>query len=595
MRFPKGTFGVVLPAITIVLFAGLLAFSLVRLSRIEKDMHIEATQNMLWVIGRAQVGSLQLQKTATLYAEGRVEDAELNARLDSFLGQHSLLNQGPQRRQMQAMGYSVPLDQLDAQREELSAVITSLRAPNAEPLSRVHEILAPYDAMLARAATTAMVVEWNSLGDQLEKSRREASHIILSLIAIAIAGAIMAFHLISATRSAHARARQLERETAFSQLLVASSSAGVIACDLEFRCTLWNEAAAALFGISVAEAADQRLGQISGFLGGERIQTTVQNAFDGKPTELRDASFLTHINASPAYLDVSVFPLRDGTSIIGSILMISDVTEQHQARRALSERRDYLEEQVLLRTQELNAALGRERATTNIYRNFAAMISHQFRTPLAIIDSSLQRLIRRADRLSADEVVQRGGDARSAISRLVRLVETTLDVARLDSGQIENQSQLWDVRRLIEDAVKEQIEETPDRIIRCTDTDPIVAYCDPTHTEHIIANMLSNGAKYAPQGAPIQIESVLTEHHAGFRILNDGRIAPDEHGHLFDRYFRGSNAREKGGVGIGLYMARSLAQMQGGDLYFEETSSQQIAFTLILPRTGERRPISADI
>src|SRR5690606_4424800 len=113
------------------------------------------------------------------------------------------------------------------------------------------------------------------------------------------------------------------------------------------------------------------------------------------------------------------------------------------------------EEQVRLRTQELNAALSRERTATEIYRNFAAMISHQFRTPLAIVDSSLQRLVRRAGHFSTEQIVERSEQARVAISRLVRLVESTLDVARLDNGQIDKQTGPWDLDLLIGSAVKQ--------------------------------------------------------------------------------------------------------------------------------------------
>src|SRR5690606_36531198 len=140
---------------------------------------------------------------------------------------------------------------------------------------------------------------------------------------------------------------------------------------------------------------------------------------------------------------------------------------------------DYLEEQVLLRTQELNAALARERATTEIYRNFAAMVSHQFRTPLAIVDSALQRLMRRARHLTTEQIIDKGEQARSAILRLVRLVERTLDVARLDNGQIDKQTRPSDLDRLITAAIRRQSDETPDRDFDYTGIGPVIVDCDP--------------------------------------------------------------------------------------------------------------------
>lgn len=77
----------------------------------------------------------------------------------------------------------------------------------------------------------------------------------------------------------------------------------------------------------------------------------------------------------------------------------------------------------------------RERAAADLYRNSAAMISHRFRTPLAVADSALQRLIRRGAQAGAGEIATRAARAREAIAGLTRLVESTLDAARLETGQ----------------------------------------------------------------------------------------------------------------------------------------------------------------
>ena len=248
-----------------------------------------------------------------------------------------------------------------------------------------------------------------------------------------------------------------------------------------------------------------------------------------------------------------------------------------------------LEEQVLLRTQELNAALSRERATTEIYRNFAAMISHQFRTPLAIIDSALQRLMRRADRLTIEQIVGKGEQARLAISRLVRLVESTLDVARLDNGQIDKQTAPRDLDMLITNAVKQQAKERPDCKVDYTSIGPLIVECDPVHTDHVIANLLSNAAKYASPGTQIRISPVLAGRQVRCRVINEGYIDPDDRAHLFERYFRGRNAREKNGVGLGLYMARSLARLQDGDIWLED-SSDLVTFIFALPLADHSSP-----
>lgn len=582
-------FGILLPLLTICLFVVLIISSLIRLSTIEEDMRIEATQNMLWVITRAQVGSLELQQAASLRVEGQDEDLQVGQQLNNFLSYYKVLNDGPQRRQMDGMGLSDALDKIEEHEGELERLIANLSSGDDVALSRIREILWPYDAMLARAANKAMVAEWEDLGAKLDHSRNQVSAIFGSMVVIAIAGAGMTFYLVMASRSATSRARLLEQEKAFSQLLVASSIEGIVATDMDGCCTLWNDAVSTLIGVGAEEALHKPIAEADRFFSIERVQTAVTQALNGTSCVLDELPLFADTDAAPIYLDLRCYPLRDGAGIIGSILLISDVTEQYHAKRKLRERRDYLEEQVLLRTQELNAALARERATTEIYRNFAAMVSHQFRTPLAIVDSALQRLMRRARHLTTEQIIDKGEQARSAILRLVRLVERTLDVARLDNGQIDKQTRPSDLDRLITAAIRRQSDETPDRDFDYTGIGPVIVDCDPVHTEHIIANLLSNAAKYALPGTPVRIEPVLTDRQAGCRISNEGRIDPDDQPHLFERYFRGSNAREQNGVGLGLYMARSLARLQDGEIWLEE-GTDLVAFIFALPMSGHSLP-----
>src|SRR5690606_32169454 len=125
--------GIALPILTIVIFAVLLAFSLLRLAEIERDMRIEATQNMLWVVSRTHVTSLQLREAAAQRSLGEIDQAALQLRHQLFLSRFNLLNDGPQRRQMQALGAAAALDMMQQRLPELSALIAALE-PGATPI-----------------------------------------------------------------------------------------------------------------------------------------------------------------------------------------------------------------------------------------------------------------------------------------------------------------------------------------------------------------------------------------------------------------------------------------------------------------------------
>lgn len=579
----RALLGVALPILTITIFVILLAFSLIRLSEVERDMRIEATQNMLWVISRAHVSSLQLGEAVAKHALDEIDQSELELRYNVFLSRLALLDDGPQRRHMDALGFGTVLDDLRQELPELGSVIADLE-PNDR--QRVRVLLEPYSTMLGQAANKAMVAEWDDLGIKLDTSRDQLRQIIVSLIGISLAGAVLSFHFIMAIREARRRTRLLDKEKAFSELLIGSSGEGIVAVDLQRRCTVWNEAAERLFGLPATGAIGSTLDDVSGFFQIDRIANAVGDAFDGRPAALFDQPFFPYGQAEPLYVDLRCFSLRDGDRIVGSILLVSDVTERRAAQREIADHRDHLEQLVQARTQALDAALTRERATAELYRNFGAMISHQFRTPLAIVDSALQRLMRRSDRLSPTEVLERGGNARQAIARLTRLVESTLDAARLDAGQIEIRSRSCDLGQLAADICARQTEQPPEREISVDilKGDSVMAYCDPVHAENILVNLLSNAVKYSPPGTAIAVAVTTEGDQAECRISNRGDIAcPAERDALFERYFRGSNTEGQPGIGIGLYMARTLARMQGGDVQLNAGDDDQVAFTLNLP------------
>lgn len=582
----RALLGIGLPILTIVVFVLLLAFSLMRLADIERDMRIEATQNMLWVISRAHISSLRLSEAATGQAMGDRDRAGMELRYNVFLSRLALLGDGPQRRRMEQLGFADALDRFHESVPEIGRLI-SVAGPNE--LRQVPALLEPYDAMLGHAANKAMVAEWDDLGDTLDASRAQLWQIIVSLIGISLAGAVLCGHFVLAIRDARRRARLLDKEKAFSELLIGSSGEGIVAVDNERRCTVWNEAAERLFDQPAAGALGQSLADISGFFEVDSVRRAVCAAFEGRPAALFDQPFFPSRQAAPLYLDLRCFSLREDARIIGAILLVSDVTERREAQKEIADHRDRLEQLVEARTRELDAALTRERATAELYRNFGTMISHQFRTPLAIVDSALQRLMRRRDRLTPEEVLERGSYARHSIARLTGLVESTLDAARLDAGQIEIRSQPCDLAEIVADVCARQREQTPERIIslEIVEGHRTVACCDPFHAENILINLVSNAVKYSPAQTQVTIALADLGEYIECVVANEGELEDEaERAALFERYFRGSNAEGRPGIGVGLYMARALAQLQGGDVQLQPSETGTVRLALLLPEVG---------
>ncbi|NYT84991.1 sensor histidine kinase [Pollutimonas harenae] len=582
--------GVGLPLLAIVAFFVLLTYSLSHLFAIQARMRLEAPHNMLWVISRAQVASLRLVNAVGERATGHAGADALQRHYQIFLSRLHLLGQGPQRRQMEAYGFVDSLDRLAQRLPELKARISGLQAQSdSANVQEIEQLLAPYVVTLGQAATKAMVAGWDDLGGRLDDARNGLWWVIGSLAGILLAGIALIIHALLTIRYAHERTRLLNQEKAFSQLLIGSSGENIIAVDMERRCTVWNAAAEHLFACSADTAQGRLLGDVSSFFEVERVRRTVDKALAGHTAELLDQPFFCDSQSEAHYVDLRCFALYERERIIGAILLIFDVTERHAAQREIAMHRDHLEELVHARTQELDAALERERATAELYRNFGTMVSHQFRTPLAIVDSSLQRLVRRGEKLSLAEVRERSGRAREAIKRMAKLIECTLDAGRLDAGQVEVHNQLCDLALLATGICGQQRIATPDRLIEITlpeEGSPFVN-CDPTHVEHILNNLLANAIKYSDAKSPVHMDVRCTDDKVECAVTNQGTLACIEDSEpdvLFTRYFRGDNAKGHTGIGIGLYMARALARLQDGDVRLVQDREGVITFILCLPR-----------
>lgn len=237
-----------------------------------------------------------------------------------------------------------------------------------------------------------------------------------------------------------------------------------------------------------------------------------------------------------------------------------------------------------LAAQQLERSLVQERQISDFYRSFAAMVSHQFRTPLAVIDSSLQRLIRRGERMPSHERQTRYERVRDAVAQMTRLVDNSLTTARLDGGQVTVAPARYDLREIAEQVCRLQQEAVGRGRIDLEGPSRLAVYCDRSLAEQILANLIANALKYSPEDTRVSVH--LTQHadRAECHIVDRGiGIADQDLPHLFARYFRARNATSTQGIGLGLHIARHLARLQHGDITVTSRINVGTTMTLTLP------------
>ncbi|WP_297845213.1 HAMP domain-containing sensor histidine kinase [uncultured Roseibium sp.] len=236
--------------------------------------------------------------------------------------------------------------------------------------------------------------------------------------------------------------------------------------------------------------------------------------------------------------------------------------------------------------QRIRLSLLRERETAEIYRSFVALVSHQFRTPLAVIDSAMQRVLRSGNQMPTEEIRQRASQVRSEVRGLTRLLEATLDVVRLEERQVTARPGNCHVEDLIQRVVARQSEETPERAfsLEIGNKVPQTIETDRLLAEQILDNLLSNAVKYSPVTEPVSV-SVRAQNRSIFISVHDRGVGipPEEQERVFSRFFRGNGTAGIPGTGIGLNISSQVARLLGGELSFESQAGIGSAFTLKLP------------
>lgn len=258
---------------------------------------------------------------------------------------------------------------------------------------------------------------------------------------------------------------------------------------------------------------------------------------------------------------------------------VAELEASQQRYRALYEDID------TLARERLQALETHQQRMHQMQRQFVYMASHELRTPLAIIDSAAQRILRRADNLSRTELVERIGRIRAAVSRMGYLVDSTLDVARFESGTVSYRPGPVDPAALLTRVCQQQQELAPHHRIACRfEGLPPSMSGDAGLLEQVFANLLSNAVKYSPDADEIEVHAFADATRLVVRVCDHGvGIPAQEMPRLFEKFFRASTAVGIPGTGIGLNITRQIVDLHGGILTVDSHVGTGTTFTVKLP------------
>lgn len=295
-------------------------------------------------------------------------------------------------------------------------------------------------------------------------------------------------------------------------------------------------------------------------------------------------------------VDGRIMLRRERRDASGQIVGIRiDVTEMRRKEEELKRHKENLEEIVKERTAiiaeqtaQLEEALAAEKELNEMQRQFVSMASHEFRTPLAIIDSSAQRLMRKKGDVSKELLTKRIEIILEAVQRMSSLMESTLSAARLNAKKLSVQIADCDITKLVESVCLRQQEISPHHQIDYIISDlPKSIQADKSKVDQVLTNLLSNAVKYAPDAPFITVKAYKEGTDVVLSVQDDGLgIDEDEIPKMFEQFFRAKTSTGIAGTGIGLHIVKQIIDHHGGTISVESEVGVGSTFTVRLPIAG---------
>ncbi len=225
----------------------------------------------------------------------------------------------------------------------------------------------------------------------------------------------------------------------------------------------------------------------------------------------------------------------------------------------------------------------RERTSSEVrLRRFVADASHELRTPLTSIRGYAELLRKGAfeseeDRRRAAERIE--GEA----ARMALLVQDLLLLARLDQGRPLARENV-DLGRIVADAVDATRTYDPERPITLAMDAPVLVLGDSARLRQIVDNLLHNAVVHTPAATPVHVDVARHGPTAVVRVADEGPgLDAEQAAHVFDRFYRGSEARTGDGTGLGLSIVAALAGAHGGSARVDSTPGVGSVFIIEIP------------
>ncbi len=379
-------------------------------------------------------------------------------------------------------------------------------------------------------------------------------------------------------------------------MLFSSAAEGLVVVDGNGTICLLNPRMTELFGYSAND------------LLGKPIEALIPSAKRGHHTHLREGYIRTpHKRPMGLGLDLmgerkdgSTFPVEVSLNhfAIGNdryvMGLVTDVTQRREAELQLQRTNDELEDRVEQRTAELKEAeksvreaLEVEKELNALKSRFVSMASHEFRTPLSTIMSSVDLIARYSDGPQQEKIDRHVAKIRSKVRELTAMLNDFLSLDKLEQGMVRCNPCEVDVVHLCIELVEElrNLTKPGQEVDYDHHGNERTLFQDHQMLNHVLSNLIQNAIKYTPEGKRIKLSTTLEGGLLSISVQDEGIGIPlEDQQHLFERFFRASNAFTVQGTGLGLNIVRKYLDLMGGTIGFTSEPGKGSTFTATLPQ-----------
>lgn len=254
------------------------------------------------------------------------------------------------------------------------------------------------------------------------------------------------------------------------------------------------------------------------------------------------------------------------------VITLRDISERKHIQRAL--------EQALQCERELNQLRAR----------FVSIISHEFRTPMTVIQTSSELLKHYGERMEAQARANKLTMIDTQIGVMNNLIDDVLSLERIQSGKLGYSPTCLPAAETVRSLIDEILDGSGDkeRIRLSAPHDDVRIMLDKKLLRLIIRNLVSNALKYSPQNMAVEVSLVIDTTHVHVHVRDHGIGIPEaDQSRLFDPFYRAANVGDLPGSGLGLMIVKQAAEQHGARISFTSQPDAGSTFSLALPLAGQ--------